>query len=112
MNYAHTYPSTTLRYHASEMQLYINSDAAYFVLPNARSRCAGYFYLSDKLTNTTVPPLPKTNGSILTECQTLKYVISSAAEAKVGIIHANGKTAIPIMVALDEMGHTHNALIP
>ena len=45
------------------------------------------------------------NGLILTELQTLKYVVSSAAEAELGTVHHNGKAAISIRVALDERGH-------
>ena len=71
MNYPHNYMRDNLRYHVSYMHLYINSDAAYLILPNTRIRGAGYLCLSDKLKNTIVPPLPKMNGTILTECQTL-----------------------------------------
>ena len=49
MDYAHTYPDATIRNHASDMQLYIDSDAAYLVLPKACSRGAGNFYFSNKL---------------------------------------------------------------
>ena len=43
---------------------------------------------------------------ILTECQTLKYAMSSAAEVKVGSVHNIGKETIPNRVALNYMGHT------
>ena len=105
MDYAYTCPNYILRYYESDTQLYIDSDVAYLVLPNARSRGAEYFNLSKKLTNMSIPPLPKTNDPILTEYQTLKYVMSPAAEAEVGNVHNNGKAVISIRVALDEMGH-------
>ena len=35
MDYAHTYPSATIHYHASDIHLHIDSDAAYLVLPKA-----------------------------------------------------------------------------
>ena len=35
MDYAHTYPNATIRYHASDMCLHIDSDAAYLVQPQA-----------------------------------------------------------------------------
>ena len=54
-DYASTYPNATIRYHASGMCLAVDSDAAYLVLPNARSRYAGYFYL------TPFKPTPKFN---------------------------------------------------
>ena len=37
-----TYPNHILRFHASDMILEIESDAAYLVLPKARSRAAGF----------------------------------------------------------------------
>ena len=43
MDYLHTHPDAKTRYHASDMQLYIDSDAAYLVAPKAKSRIAGYF---------------------------------------------------------------------
>ena len=36
MDYAHTYPETTIQYHASDMCLPIDSDDAYLVQPNVR----------------------------------------------------------------------------
>ena len=37
MDYAATYPNTVVRYYASGMILFVDSDAAYLVLPNAKS---------------------------------------------------------------------------
>ena len=79
------------------MQLYIDSDAAYLVLPKARSRGVRHFYLSSTLNNMQTIPTPASNGPILTECQTLKNVMSSAAEAEVGTVFLNGKATIPIV---------------
>ena len=56
MDYAHTYPNETIRYHASDMCLHINSDAAYLVQPQAQIRMAGHFYLSDKIPDETPSP--------------------------------------------------------
>ena len=47
IEYAHSYPDAIIRYRASHMQLYIDSDAAYLILPKPRSRGANRFYLSD-----------------------------------------------------------------
>ena len=75
------------------MMLNIDSDAAYLVALKSRSRVAGYFYLSSKPTTIDTPPL---NGSIHIECKTLKHVVFSAVEAKVGGIFHNSQVAIPI----------------
>ena len=71
MYYVHTYPDTKIRYKASDMQLYIDSNTVYLVRLKARSRESGYAYLSDKLNNTTQIPKSKPNGPILTEYVTL-----------------------------------------
>ena len=49
MDYAYTYTDAKIRYYASDMQPYIDSDATYLVLPKARSRGADHFYFSGKL---------------------------------------------------------------
>ena len=46
-DYVATHPHAKLRYRASQMCLHIDTDAAYLVAPNSKSRVAGYFYLSD-----------------------------------------------------------------
>ena len=42
LTYVKTYPDAKVRYHASDMILHIDSDAAYLVMPGAKSRVAGY----------------------------------------------------------------------
>ena len=106
MDYAHDYPNATILYHASDMCLHIDSNAACLVHPWARSRVAGHFYLSDKIPLETPTPNPTSNGTILTECHAVRNVMSSAAEAEtIGIFH-NSKVAVPIRTALTELNHT------
>ena len=45
MDYLHTYPNTKLQFYAGDMKLQVETDAAYLVLPNAKSRVAVHFYL-------------------------------------------------------------------
>ena len=79
MDYAHTYPNAKIRYHASDMCLHIDSDAAYPVQPQARSRVAGHFYLSDKIPLETPNSNPTPNSPILTEYCTVCNVMYLAA---------------------------------
>lgn len=44
LNYISTYPNVVIRYHASNMQLSIDSYAAYLVAPKTRSCVAGFYY--------------------------------------------------------------------
>jgi hypothetical protein len=85
-----------IRYFASDMILHDDSNAAYLVLPNAKSHITGQFYLS-----TTPPPLPlkpspPSNSPILTECRTFCNVVASAAEAETDGLFHNAQTCIPI----------------
>ncbi len=41
MDYLHTHHNAKIRYKASDMQLYVDSDAAYLVAPKEKSRIAG-----------------------------------------------------------------------
>ena len=106
MDYLHTYPNATIRYYKSNMVLYIDSDAAYLVLPKARSRIAGHFYFGNQ-----PPPLPtkphhvSTNGPIHTVCKAIRHVVSSSAEAETGAAFHNSKEGIPIRRLLTILNH-------
>ena len=86
------------------MILYIDSDAAYLVLPNARSCYAGHFYLSNKTINPTCPR-PPCNGPIHTKCKGIRSVVASAAEAETTVVFGNSQIAIPIQRALEALDH-------
>ena len=102
MDYVHTHPNTFVRFYASDMVLHVDSDAAYLVLPKARSRIAGYYYLSSHPNITKHPTL---NGPVLVECKTLRHVVSSAAEAEVSGIYHNATQAIILRRILESLGH-------
>ena len=99
MDYLHTYPNAVIRYYASDMILKITSDAAYLVQPKARSRAAVHYHFgwlnSDRV-----------NGAVDVLCQTIKNVVSSAAEAGTGGIYIGGKHACPMRAMLHELGHS------
>ena len=99
LDYAATRPDAKIRFYASDMILLTDSNAAYLVLPNAKSRAAGYYYLSKLGIN---PPL---NGPIWIECRTLPLVASSAAEVEIGALFINTQRIIPIRLMLEEIGH-------
>ena len=60
LDYLHTHPTATLRYKASDMILHVDLDAAYLIAPGAKSRIAGYYFLSSNYTPTppTITPTP------------------------------------------------------
>ena len=102
MDYLHDHPDATLRYHASDMILQFEADSAYLVLPKARSRAAAWYILDHDPTTTSKP---MTNAPLHVLCNTLKNVVSSAAEAETGGIFLAAQKACPMRVALAELGH-------
>ena len=104
MDYLHTLPDTVVRFHASNMILYIELDAAYLVLPKAHSRVASIFYLSNATAGR--PPL---NSAIKFICKTLQNVVSSTAEEETGSIFIGGQQAVPIITVLSEINHRQPA---
>ena len=110
LNYCASHPNATVRFHASDMVLHVDSDASYLTAPKARSRAAGYHFLSSRPRDPTLPPsptdpLPPTNGAIHVLCQIMRDVVSSAAEAELAALFHNGKEACPLRVCLEELGH-------
>lgn len=55
LDYLAAYPDAKIRYTVSEIILHFDSDAAYVVAPNTRSREAGYFYYENPYTKSTMP---------------------------------------------------------
>ena len=67
LDYALTYPNAKVRYYASDMCLHVDTDAAYLVQPNARSRYAGFFYISSRPTSPLSAPTPN-GGQWIVAC--------------------------------------------
>ncbi|KAG7366876.1 hypothetical protein IV203_029546 [Nitzschia inconspicua] len=103
LNYAASNPDACVRYRTSGMHLHFESNASYLSEPKARSRYAGYHYLSEISDDPATSAAP--NGAIHIPCQILKEVVSSAAEAELAGTFHNGKEACPIYVCLEELGH-------
>jgi len=110
LNYCATHPDAVIRYTASDMLLAVESDASYLSVIKARSRAAGFYFLSNRRSSTADPAEPyKANGAVHVLCHIMREVLSSAAEAELGALFHNGKEACPIRIALDEMGHPQPA---
>jgi hypothetical protein len=111
LDYAATYPLAIIRYHASDMALNTDTNTAYLVLPNARSRYAGNYILSDTPPPPPAVPTPKPNGSILTVCKIICGVMvsSAAAEAETACVFGNGQEINAICISLQALGHPQHA---
>ena len=102
MDYAHIYPDATIRYKTSDMQLHVDSDATYLILPKVQRRGADHFYLSNYSPPKMAILRPPHNEPILIECVTLCNVTTSTAEAEIITLHRNGKAAFSIHITLKE----------
>jgi hypothetical protein len=102
MDYAACNPLSVIRYHASDMVLYVHSDASYLSATRVRSRAAGHFFLSDKPVDPVTPraQLPHLNGPVHTMCKIIDVVVGSATEAEIGAGYLNGQDAVPIISTL------------
>ena len=49
LDYASNHPNATIRYHARNMILMIDTDADYLFLPESRSHIAGYYYFTNRM---------------------------------------------------------------
>jgi hypothetical protein len=103
LNYCTTHPETKIRYHASDMILYIHSDASYLSEREAKSRAGGFFYMGSSADTAN----KLTNGEILIISTVLKHVMSSAAEAEIGAVFINAKEGTVLRTKLEEVGHPH-----
>ena len=99
LDYMATQDDAILTYSASDMVLAIHSDASYLSEPNARSRAGGHMFMA------TDEDIPKNNGAVLNISQIIRAVMSSAAEAELGALFINAKTAVSMRQTLEELGH-------
>jgi hypothetical protein len=108
LNYAATHPDAALRYHASDMQLRIHTDASYLSETKARSRAGGFMFLSSNPLppGVTTPPI---NGAILIVSSIMDQVLSSATEAEVGAAFYVTKEAVSVRNTLTALGHTQGS---
>ena len=77
------------------MILMTDTDATYLVLPEARSRIAGYYYFTNRMLDYSKGN-PTTNFPILTEFNTLKTVVSASSEAETGGTFEKAQNVIPL----------------
>jgi hypothetical protein len=88
--YLPTHPNATVQFHASDMILNIHSNASYFSKANAHSCVCGHLFMGWQ--PDASKPI-KLNGAFFTLCAILHFVVTSAAEAKLGALFLNCKQA-------------------
>ena len=103
LDYTYTYANVFVRFYASDMQLEVDSDAAFLVLPNSKRRIAGYLRLLHHQDSPNRFHVDK--GPILVKVLTVKTVLTSAAEAETHGVFHNAKHVLPLVHMLKEMEH-------
>ena len=103
LDYCATHPDATVRFMASDMILAIHSDASHLSEPGSKSRAAGHFYVTQKEDRDI------NNRTKLTLSKIIKHVMGSAGESEIAALFYNCKAAIPLKIALQEMGHQQPA---
>ena len=72
-------PNATIRYHASNMILMMDTYAAYLFLTASPICITDQYYFTNSMIDYS-KGTPTLNGPILTECNNLKTTVSSSAE--------------------------------
>ena len=103
--YCARYPNNSLRYHACDMVLYIQSDASYLSRPGARSVAGGIFYVGNKDQPTVI------NGAIHAISSIIPAVVASVAEAEYAALFRNGQEAASIRNTLTALGYAQPATV-
>lgn len=98
LDYANSNPDAEILYRASDMILQTDSDAAYLVAPQARSRAAGYHFLGSH-------DHQQFNGPIHVLARIIKNVMASAMEAEIAAMYMNAEILIEFRNTLEDMGH-------
>ena len=99
LDYANSNPDAALIYKASDMHLWIHTDASYLTESKARSRAGGFHYFrTNQLSQSH--PTPQHPCTI-----TQSSVMSSTQESETGSGFINTREGIAIRQAAIEMGH-------
>jgi hypothetical protein len=96
LQYISSHQNQGIRFHASTMQLQIQSDASYLCRPKARSVLGGLHYLG-----TT----DQINGPFFCTSKKISCVVSSAAEAELGAAFQNAQKGAQFRNTLIELGY-------
>jgi len=99
LDFMATQEDAVLTYRASNMVLTIHSDALYLFEPKSRSRAGGHMFMAGK------DKIPINNRAVLNISQIIRAVMSSAAEAELGALFINAKTAVSMRKTLIELRH-------
>ncbi len=102
LDYLAMHADAKIRFYESDMIMNIHSDASYLSESKACSRACGHFFMGSAHINGQ--PI-KLNGAFYTNSVILKFIVASAAKAKLGALFHNCQDGIIFCQTLADMGH-------
>ena len=97
LDYCATYPADGILYRSSNMVLCAHSDAGFQNEIKGRSRAGAHIFLSEN------DAMPRWNGPVLTIAKKIKFVMSSASEAKLGAMLITAQEMVAMRKTLQVM---------
>jgi hypothetical protein len=101
MRYFATYPTASVRYHASDMILRVQADGSYLSERNAGSRMGAIEYFGSEGDE----DLPPSNGCVNIVCCRSDVVVASACEIEWAAIFKACKEAVETRQIASDLGH-------
>jgi hypothetical protein len=101
LQYAATYPSTSIIFKPSDMRLFVHSDASYLSETKSRSRAGGFFFLG----NNGESGYDSLNGGLGSLSQIIPMVVSSAAESEYAALFIVAQKACIFQNILNDLGY-------
>ena len=102
LQYVSSHQHHGIRFHASCMQLQIQSDASFLCRPKARSVLGGFHYLGS---------IDLINGPVFCTSKIISCVVTSAAEAELGAAFQNAQKGAQFRNTLTELGYPQQPTI-
>ena len=102
LDYLATNEMVKIKFHASDMILNIHSDTSYLLETGACSRACGHFFMGWMQEDNEPIQL---NGAFQTNSTIMRYMVASAAEAKLGVLFRNCQTGLIFRQTLNNLGH-------
>jgi hypothetical protein len=98
LNYLATYPDNGTTYRTRDMILCTHANASFHNKSKGCTQAGAHIFVSKN------NPFSEHNGPVLSISQIMKFVMSSAAKAKLGALYTTAKEMAPLCQTLIEMG--------
>ena len=97
LDYCATYPADGILYRSNDMFLCAQSEMGFHNERKGQSRAGAHIFLTEN------DAMPRWNGPVLTLAEIIKFVMSSASEAKLGAMLITAQEMVAMQQTLQEM---------